>query len=50
MTFVLLLISASAGAGANASNLLAAVDNTDLRIQYFDLDGPERREYWADSA
>ena len=49
-SIVLLLVSASAGAGENASNPLAAVDNTDLRIQYFDLDGPERRDYWVDGA
>ncbi len=34
----------------NASNPLAAVTNTDLRAQYFDLDGPERRDYWVDGA
>ena len=34
----------------NASNPLAAVSNTDLRAQYFDLDGPERRDYWVDGA
>jgi hypothetical protein len=28
-------------AGENASNPLAAVNNTDVRVQYFDLDGPE---------
>jgi len=34
----------------NASNPLAAVSNIDLRAQYFDLDGPERRDYWVDGA
>ena len=35
----------------NASNPLAAVNNTDVRIQYFDLDGPERYDFWvADGA
>ena len=34
----------------NASNPLAAVTNTDLRAQYFDLDGPERRDYYVDGA
>lgn len=34
----------------NASNPLAAVDNTDLRTQYFDLDGPDRTDYWVDGA
>ena len=36
--------------GDNASNPLAAVSNTDLRAQYFDLGGPERRDYWVDGA
>lgn len=35
----------------NASNPLAAVSNTDVRLQYFDLDGPERYDFWvADGA
>lgn len=35
----------------NASNPLAAVNNTDIRLQYFDLDGPERWDFWvADGA
>ena len=34
----------------NASNPLAAVSNTDLRIQYFDLDDSERTDYWVDGA
>ena len=34
----------------NASNPLAAVSNTDLRAKYFDLDGPERRDYYVDAA
>ncbi|MBW1792730.1 MAG: hypothetical protein JRJ14_10855, partial [Deltaproteobacteria bacterium] len=37
-------------ADENASNPLAAVTNTDLRAQYFDLDGPERYDYWVDGA
>ena len=36
--------------GENASNPPAAVTNTDLRAQYFDLDGPERGDYWVDGA
>jgi len=36
--------------GENASNPLAAVDNTDLRAQYFDLDGSDRTDYWVDGA
>jgi len=34
----------------NASNPLASVNNTDLRWQYFDLDGPERNDLYADGA
>jgi len=37
---VLLLVTGIAHAdGGNASNPLAVVNNTDLRLQYFDLDG-----------
>ncbi len=36
--------------GENASNPLAAVNNTDVRAQYFDLDGPERSDYFLDGA
>jgi hypothetical protein len=36
--------------GPNASDPLAAVTNTDLRAQYFDLDGPKRRDYYVDGA
>jgi len=37
-------VSHSYGA-ENASNPLAAVNNTDIRLQYFDLDGPERYDF-----
>ena len=47
LAFVLGITSAN---GENASNPLAAVTNTDFRAQYFDLDGPERRDYWVDGA
>ena len=40
----------SAYGGGNASNPLAAVKNTDLRLQYFDLDESERYDYWVDGA
>jgi len=33
--------------GENASNPLAAVNNTDLRVQYFDLDDSNRTDYWV---
>ncbi len=36
--------------GENASLPLAAVDNTDLRIQLFDLDDSDRTDYWVDGA
>ena len=44
------IFSARGGDGPNASNPLASVTNTDLRAQYFDLDGPERRDYYIDGA
>ena len=47
---VLVLASAHAFAQENASNPLAAVSNVDLRAQYFDLEGPERRDYYVDGA
>ena len=34
----------------NASNPLAAVNNTDLRFQYFDLDGADRSDYSIDGS
>ena len=34
----------------NASNPLAAVSNTDLRYQFFDLDGSDRSDFWVDGA
>ncbi len=34
----------------NASNPLAKVKNTDFRWKYFDLDGPERNDYFLDGA
>ena len=34
----------------NASSPLAAVDNTELRIQLFDLDDSDRNDYWVDRA
>lgn len=45
-----LVWTSASHAEGNASNPLAPVKNTDARIQYFDLDGPERIEYWADGA
>ena len=34
----------------NASNPLAAVNNTDIRAQYFDVSGSDREDYWLDGA
>ena len=36
--------------GENASNPLAAVDNTDLRWQHFDLKSGERDDFYIDGA
>ncbi len=40
----------SAEKGENASNPLAAVDNTDLRWQYFDLESGSRQDLFLDGA
>lgn len=42
--------TSDAGKGENASNPLAAVDNTDLRWQYFDLDSGSRQDFFLDGA
>jgi hypothetical protein len=47
---MLILASGHAIAGENASNPLAAVNSTDLRLQYFDLDGPYLIDAWLDGA
>ena len=49
---VLMLVTGTTHALAeeNASNPLAAVNNTDVRWQYFDLDGPERNDFWVDGS
>ena len=44
------LTASPAFAQENASNPLAAVNNTDLRFQYFDLDGSDRTDLWIDGA
>ena len=41
---------ATPGDGENASNPLAAVNNTDLRLQYFDLGGSDRISYYINGA
>jgi hypothetical protein len=48
--FIPALMSVQATAQENASNPLAAVDNTDVRLQYFDLDGADRWDTWIDAA
>lgn len=40
----------AASAGENASNPLAAVNNTDLRYQYFDLGGADKQDAFIDGA
>ena len=49
-----MLITVITGTGSgyceNASNPLAAVNNTDLRVQYFDLDDSDRTDYWVDGS
>ena len=52
--YALILIFASgitqAYGAENASNPLASVNNTDVRWQYFDLDGPDRNDFYLDGA
>lgn len=50
LALVLLLAAGSLHAQENASNPLAAVNNTDPRLQFFDLDGSDRTEFWVDGA
>jgi hypothetical protein len=50
IVFILVVGVTQAYGGENASNPLAAVDNTDIRYQYFDLDGPERKDLWLDGS
>ena len=49
---ILILVTGftNAYAGENASNPLAAVNNTDIRLQYFDLGGSDRNDLWLDGA
>ena len=47
---MLVLASGHASAQENASNPLAAVNNTDVRFQYFDLGGADRTDTWVDGA
>lgn len=51
LTCALLLAGMAAKAEENASNPLAAVNNTDIRYQYFDLDGgADRQDAFIDGA
>jgi hypothetical protein len=50
LIFMLVTGITNAYGGENASNPLAAVDNTDIRYQYFDLDGPEKKDLWLDGS
>jgi hypothetical protein len=47
---MLVLASGQGYAQENASNPLAAVNNTDLRYQYLDLGGSYLNDYWVDGA
>ena len=50
LVFMLVTGTTYAYGEENASNPLASVNNTDLRWQYFDLDGPERNDFWVDGS
>lgn len=43
---VMFLATVNPAHSENASNPFAAVSNTDVRLQYFDLDGPELYDFW----
>ena len=48
---ILAFLSGAAIGQEKASNPLVAVNNTDVRLQYFDLDGSsDRYDLWADGA
>ena len=42
--------SAKADGEENASNPLASVNNTDLKVQYFDLGGSDRNDFFAEGS
>jgi hypothetical protein len=51
LAVALVSMQAADAAPENASNPLAAVDNIDVRLQYFDLDGSsDRTDLWLDGA
>ena len=50
LILILVMGLANAYGEENASNPLASVNNIDVRYQYFDLDGPERNDFWLDGA
>ncbi len=51
LTAALILVGSSTEAEENASNPLAAVNNTDIRYQYFDLgEGADRQDAFVDGA
>ncbi|MCP4288817.1 MAG: hypothetical protein GY792_31070 [Gammaproteobacteria bacterium] len=50
LTIMLFFWSSVVLADENASNPLAAVTNTDIRVKYFDLGGSIRRDYYVDGA
>ena len=50
IVFILVAGITQAYGAENASNPLAAVNNTDVRWQYFDLDGSEINDFYLDGA
>jgi len=50
LTVLLFFWSAVVLADGNASNPLAAVNNTDIRARYFDLDDGNLKDYYIDGA
>ena len=47
LTLIFITGITTAYGAENASNPLASVNNTDVRLQYYDLDGPDRWNFWA---
>ncbi|WP_170419481.1 hypothetical protein [Ruegeria arenilitoris] len=51
LTSTFLVMASATNAEENASNPLAAVNNTDIRYQYFDLEGgADRQDLFIDGA
>jgi hypothetical protein len=50
VSFFFVFVAVKPAFSENASNPLAAVNNTDLRIQHFDLDDSDRNDYFVEGS